>query len=76
MRRRDSDLGFRAERGNLSVRCEGRSPSGSPARARVPMRATGAEQLVVAMKFAKANGAKGLRHLDLVVGQPVEGRSQ
>lgn len=43
---------------------------------RVPMRGTGAEQPVVAMKPAKAGGAKGLRYSDLIAGQPDDGRSQ
>ena len=40
---------------------------------RVPMRGTGAEQLVVAMKSVKADGAKGLRHSVLEIGQPEMG---
>jgi len=32
-----------AERGNLSPRCQGRSPSGRPVRRRVPMRGTGTD---------------------------------
>ena len=39
-------------------------------RARVPMRRTGAEQPVLAMKPGNAGGAKGLRHSVLSVGQP------
>ena len=50
-RRREAGSGFGEERENLSSRCEGRSSSGTePARARVPMRGTGAETLVVGMK--------------------------
>ena len=35
------------ERGNLSFRCQGRASSGNPTRVRVPIRSTGADQLVV-----------------------------
>ncbi len=45
----------------------------SAMRARVPMRYTGAEQLVVALKPGNAGGAKGLRHLVSLVGQPERG---
>ena len=55
-----SVTGSHRERGNLSFRCQGRSSSGSPTRGRVPMRSTGADQLVVVMKFGNTNGAKGL----------------
>ncbi len=50
LRWRESDLGSYLELENLSPRCQGRSPSGSPTRIRVPMRGTGAEWPVVAMK--------------------------
>lgn len=43
---------------------------------KVPMRGAGAEQPVVAMKAAKAVGAKGLRYLALLGGQPDDGRSR
>jgi hypothetical protein len=42
-------------------------------RARVPMRCTGTEQLVVATKPGNAGGAKGLRHSVSRVGQPERG---
>ena len=42
-------------------------------RTSVPMPGTGAEQLVVVMKRSNVCGAKGLRHLVLIVGQPVRG---
>ena len=45
----------------------------SAMRARVPMRRTGAEQLVVVMKPGNAGGAKGLRHSVSTVGQPGKG---
>jgi hypothetical protein len=52
LRWRESDLGLYLELENLSSRCQGRSSSGSPTRARVPMRDTGAEWPVVARKAA------------------------
>ena len=48
------------ERGNLSPRCEGRNPRGRPPRMRSPMRGTGAERPVRAMKSGKLDGAKGV----------------
>ena len=50
LRWRESDSGSYLELENLSPRCQGRSPSGSPTRIRVPMRGTGAEWPVVALK--------------------------
>ena len=52
LRRRESDSGLYLELENLSSRCQGRSSSGSPMRARVPMRVTGTEWPVVARKAA------------------------
>ncbi len=49
-RRRESDSGSYTELGNLSSRCQGRSPSGDPTRIRVPMRGTGTERPVVVRK--------------------------
>ena len=46
--------------GNQSFRCKGRSTSGRSHEARVPMRSTGTDQLVRAMKAGNAAGAKGL----------------
>ena len=66
-RRRDPGLGFCAERGNLSPRCKGRTPSGRPTRSRVPMRGTGADRPVRAMKPGNAGRAK-------VVGLSSDGR--
>jgi len=37
------------------------------------MRYTGAEQPVVALRLGNAGGAKGLRHLVSLVGQPERG---
>ena len=65
-----SDTGFCREHGNLSFRCEGRLSSGRPIRDRAPVLSTGADQSVVVMKFAKANGAKGLNHSVRFMRQP------
>jgi len=40
---------------------------------RVPMRITGADHPVVAMKDGNASGAKGVDHLVLLFGQPEMG---
>ena len=40
---------------------------------RVPMRGTGADHPVVAMKSRNGDGAKGVDHLALPFGQPVMG---
>jgi predicted transposase YbfD/YdcC len=45
--------------GNQSLRCQGRSPSGRNHEARVPMRSTGTDRSVRAMKAGNAAGAKG-----------------
>jgi len=47
--------------------------SGSPMRARVLMRGTGAEQPVVAMKSRNGEGAKELYCSALLIGQPAMG---
>ena len=59
-KRHDPTPGLYMERANLSFRCQGRKPSGGPTRLRVPMRNTGADQLVRAMNSGNAEGAKGL----------------
>ena len=61
-RRRDSNLGFRAELENLVGDGKGKGTSGSPARPKVPMRRPGADCSVVAMKRGNARGAKGAGH--------------
>lgn len=50
-----------AERGNLALGCQGRIARGhkTPSSERVPMSSAGTDPLVVAMKPAKAGGAKG-----------------
>lgn len=45
--------------GNQSLRCQGRSTSGENHEASVPMRSTGTDRLVIAMKAGNAAGAKG-----------------
>ncbi len=45
----------------------------SATRVRVPMRRTGAEQLVVVMKSGNADGENGLGHSVLALGQPAKG---
>jgi len=52
---------------------KGEAQVGHTARVSVPMRCTGAEQLVVVMKRSNVRGAKGLRHLVSGVGQPARG---
>jgi hypothetical protein len=47
---------------NQSLRCEGRSTSGQNREARVPMRSTGADSSVVAVRWGNAHGAKGGGH--------------
>jgi hypothetical protein len=70
---RESGLGFCVERGNLSPRCQGRPPSGRPTRDRVPMRGTGADRPVRAMKLGNAGRAKGSGRPALVASQPEMG---
>ena len=43
---------------------------------RVPMRGTGAEHFVVVMRPCNGGGAKGMRHLASLIGQPYYGMSQ
>jgi hypothetical protein len=60
---RDGVSGSFRERGNLlCTDAKGAEPVVSAMRASVPMRYTGAEQLVVTSKPGNAGGAKGLRH--------------
>ena len=61
-RGRDPDLGFRAELENLDGDAKGKGASGDPVRLKVPMRRTGADCSVVAMKWGNAHGAKGAGH--------------
>jgi hypothetical protein len=72
-RRRELDSGSSAERGNLLSRCEGRTPSGRPARGRVPKRDRGTDRPIRATKPSNIGGAKGPNHPALSGGQPVMG---
>jgi hypothetical protein len=58
------------ELGNLLL--QGKNSSGAPTRMKVPMRGKEAEQSVVAMNSAKAEGAKRLYCTALIAGQPRE----
>jgi hypothetical protein len=58
------------------IRCWSGRPKGAPqaaetARGRVPVRGTGADRLVVAVKLGNAGGAKGTGCLGSFGGQPV-----
>ena len=67
---------FQALLGNVGTGrgdVKGEAQVGGTTRASVPMRRTGAEQLVVALKRGNARGAKGLRHSVSVLGQPARG---
>jgi len=61
---------------NLSFRCQGRNPRRDPLRVRVPMRSTGAEQLVVAMQYRNGYWAKRLRYSVGIDNQPAMGGIQ
>ncbi len=67
---------FQALLGNVGTGrgdAKGEVQVGGTTRASVPMRHTGAEQLVVALKRSNVCGAKGLRHSVFIVGQPARG---
>ncbi len=59
--------------GTFSLDVIGRSPSGRPARGRVPMRGGGADRPVVVMKPGNAGGAKEPDDLAEGIGQPAMG---
>ena len=61
-RQRDFHLGFDTELENLIDGAKGKGASGSPARPKVPMRRSGADCFVVAMKRGNSRGAKGAGH--------------
>jgi len=61
-RRRESNLGFRAELENLVGDVKGEGASGRTVRPRVPMRQRGADCPVLAVKWSNAHGAKGAGH--------------
>ena len=84
---RESGPGCWMKRENLSLRCgdrlgrPGRARKEEPRgvdtpRGRVPMRGTGADRLVVAMRPGNAGGAKGAGCLGWRAGQPPCGRSR
>ena len=52
---------------------EGEPQGAKTSRGRVPMRGTGTDRSVVAMKPGNAGGAKGTDHLGLLSGQPLLG---
>lgn len=64
-----------AERGNLCPDAKGELRSGKTVRGRVPMRATGADGFVVAMKPSNAGRAKGPDLPAKDCGQPATGRA-
>src|SRR5215813_12379024 len=62
-RRRESHLGFRTELENLAGDGKGKSTSGRTVRLKVPMRQSGADCSVVAVKRGNGRRAKGAGHL-------------
>lgn len=62
-----------AERGNLCPDAKGELRSGKTVRGRVPMRDTGTDGFVVAMKPSNAGGAKGPDLPAKDIGQPATG---
>jgi len=58
-RRRDSNLGPRAELENLADDDKGKGASGGPTRPKVRKRQLGADCFVIALKWGNAHGAKG-----------------
>ena len=59
--------------GTCRLDAKGKPQAGRHVRGKVLMRGTGTEQPVVARKSVKADGAKGLRHPVLEIGQPEMG---
>ncbi len=67
---------FQAHLGNVGTGradAKGEIQVVSTTRMSVPMQHTGADQLVVVMKSGNADGAKGLGHSVLALGQPAKG---
>lgn len=62
-----------AERRNLCPDAKGDLRSGRTVRSRVPMRGTGTDGFVVAVKLSNVGGAKGPDLLAKGVGQPATG---
>jgi len=72
IRRRDSMILTQAllrNAGTFGSDVKGEAQADETVRARVPMPSKGSEQSIVVMKSVKADGAKGLRCLGVVVGQ-------
>src|SRR5215472_10759895 len=61
-KQRDFHLGFDTELENLIGGGKGKGTSGSPARPKVPIRRSGTDCLVLALKRGNARGAKGAGH--------------
>ena len=61
-KQRDFHLGFDTELENLIGGGKGKGTSGSSARLKVPIRRSGTDCLVVALKRGNARGAKGAGH--------------
>jgi hypothetical protein len=61
-RRRDPHSGFRAELEILAVDEKGKGTGGSSARPNVPMRPSGADCSIVALRRGNSRGAKGVGH--------------
>ena len=61
-RQRDFHLGFDMELENLIRGVKGKGASGSPARPKVPIRGSGTDCPVVALKRSNVRGAKGMGH--------------
>src|SRR5215472_2900612 len=61
-RQRDSHSGFRTELENLAGDGKGKGTSGDNVRPKVPMRESGADCSVLAMKRGNARRAKGAGH--------------
>ena len=59
--------------GNLSLRCQGRSPSGINREASVPMRSTGTDRPVRVLMASNAAGAKGTGQAAIVRAQLATG---
>jgi len=62
--------------GTCRFRCEGRNSSGGPTRMRVPMRSTGADQLVVALKSLQWGWSEGVGSSGRTLWPTSDGRSR
>ena len=66
-RQRDFHLGFDTELENLLDGAKGKGASGGPVRPKVPMRRSGTDCFVVAMKRGNSRGAKGAGHSVMII---------